>query len=218
MPNRLPAIEFGDCDDVRDRLSKAQKAWQTFVVQKRSQGPKNWDAIVKHSVGPNAFRGFRHQTPSKSFWQWATKHFRKEHFEALIGQPNEMSFDKAHSELVDSLIEGWPSAINYGQAAKLTDLAVLSGYESSQLSPELLDKASSLIHVPLDEYVLVAIRICAKTFPGPDAIRNISTRPSMGFVKSQRQYKAFQSGIRSVATKAGVPPLVLNYITWTKSH
>lgn len=115
-------------------------------------------------------------------------------------------------------MNSWQGAIKYGQAAKMIDLVIIGGYQSRQLDAELLDKARWFVHVPLDEYVLVAIRNCAKTFPGPEAIRNIPSQPSMGFVTLPEEYKALQSGIRSVAKQAQVPPLVLNFITWTASH
>lgn len=221
MPNQhVGDIEFSDCNDAVHQLAKAKDSWMTLVGKRRCEAPADWDVVVKRYLGPNTLRGFHHQTPLINFQHWAGQHFQKDQFASLIGQPDEMSFDRAHSKLVDNLISGWPAAIKYGQAAKLIDLAVRSGYESSLFDTELLDKAEWFIHVPLDEYVLVAIRSCAKTFSGPDAIRHIPKRPSMGFVKSYEEYKALQYGIRSVAKKADVPPIVLDHIRtlWKQSH
>lgn len=223
--NRLPPVEFSDCDDLVHHLDRAKNRWIDYVDGQRSKASNDWNVLVEHSVRQNTFRAFHGQTPSKSFHTWTVEHFRKEDFKKLIDQSDEISFDEAHSELVDSLIESWPdcinyghAAINYGQAAKLTDLAVLAAYQSSQLDTTDLNKAARFIHVPLEEYVLLAIRNCAKTFPGPDAIRKIPPKPSMGFVRSHRQYMALQCGIRFLAKKADVPPLVLDFITWKESH
>jgi hypothetical protein len=66
----------------------------------------------------------------------------------------------------------------------------------------------------LDSYTLVGIRNLVKL---PDG-RVISKTASMGSIKSEREYRVVQEGIRKLAKSAGVPPITYDYLAWNVSH
>lgn len=149
--------------------------------------------------------------------------FLKNGFHRLVRQASREDFDKTHKEMVQELLAYWAcvgdtAMQHYGQAAKLVNLTVRHGCESSLVNDEDFGRAIKLIHVPLDVCVLKAIRKCAKTFESYEVIGTIPKRPSMSSVSSFEQYRAIQRGIRSLADEAEVSPIVVDEVAWVKAH
>jgi hypothetical protein len=67
------------------------------------------------------------------------------------------------------------------------------------------------LHVPLDSYTLVGIS-------GVSESLDIPKTATMGAVRDWDFYIAVQERIRELARKAGVPPIVYDYLAWDASH
>jgi hypothetical protein len=68
--------------------------------------------------------------------------------------------------------------------------------------------------VPLDSYTIVAVKYCVELFPHAGTIGKIPKTATMSFVKNQRMYDAFQSGIRKLATRRVCLRLPLIALAW----
>ncbi|MBN9519747.1 hypothetical protein J0H58_14695 [bacterium] len=73
------------------------------------------------------------------------------------------------------------------------------------------------LHVPLDEFSLMAVRQCAASGQfGPPI--TIPSNPSMGWMASAEQYAQIESLIRQITGAAGVPPICLDLLAWDHAH
>ncbi len=150
-------------------------------------------------------------------------HVLKNGFHKLISDENREKFDNTHKEIVQDLFAYWACVgdtemQHYGQPAKLVNLTVRHGCESSLVNDDEFERAIKLIHVPLDVCVLKAIRKCAKEFDDYEKIGTIPKRPSISSVSSFEQYQAIQNGIRALADEAEVSPIFVDEVAWVKPH
>ena len=67
------------------------------------------------------------------------------------------------------------------------------------------------LHVPLDQYVLVAIRNCISD---PEIPRTAT----MGFVSGETMYNQIQREIRKLTHKAQVPAIYFDILVWDMRH
>jgi hypothetical protein len=127
---------------------------------------------------------------------------------------SEEGFDRLHKGLFNELSECWECVaekpLSCGGAVKLINLLILHGCMHDY---ELKNREELLryIHVPLDKYVLAAIRRC-------EIGVEIPTDPSMGDVKNYDDYMKIQGFIRELARASGTEPVILNYIAWEETH
>ena len=74
-----------------------------------------------------------------------------------------------------------------------------------------------MLHVPLDEFSLVAIRCVAGSGEFGPEIR-IPSKPTMSFVQLPEYYSQLQQLMRGVADLAGVPPISIDLLAWNVAH
>jgi hypothetical protein len=220
--DNISTVEWSDRREAVESLKNAARDWRYRITRTR-QSELDICRIVEESVASNTFRAFRRvEKPSRLYRGWAYM-FLKNGFHRLIGKENREDFDKAHEEIVHDLLAYWACVgdtemQHYGQAAKLVNLTVRHGCESSLVNDDEFERAVKLIHVPLDVCVLRAIRKCVKDFDGYEKIGTISKRPSMSSVSKIEQYQAIQNGIRSLADEAEVTPIVVDEVAWVQPH
>jgi hypothetical protein len=179
--------------------------------------------IVRDCAGANTYRAFaKVGKPSHIFrtWAWTLLHSQR-----LKPIRNERDFDRLHAKLVEELRTCWQcvaeKAISYGPATKFLNLLIL---HACQCDAALTNRKQLIdyVHVPLDEYVLRAIRqpMCLEpTFP-----QSLKTslmgraHPSMGSITDYSEYRFVQAWIRKLAEEAGASAIILNYLAWELPH
>jgi hypothetical protein len=160
--------------------------------------------------------------PSHIFrtWGWTLLHSQR-----LKPIRNEADFDRLHVKLVEELRACWQCVaekpISYGPATKLLNLLIL---HACQCDLDLTNREQLIdyVHVPLDEYVLRAIRQLMwlePTFPS-SLKKSVMDRahPSMGSITEYAEYRFVQTWIRKLAKEAGAPAIILNYLAWELPH
>jgi len=101
--------------------------------------------------------------------------------------------------------------MGYGRGAKLFNLALKKFACLTSLSEKQRSTLISLQHIPLDSYTIIGLRAIA-----PDL--SIPKGATMKFIETPDQYTAFQAVIRSIADKAGVPPIYYDVLAWDMGH
>ncbi len=126
----------------------------------------------------------------------------------------EEGVDKLHKVLTDELSKCWECVaekpLSCGGAVKLINLLIL---HECMHDYDLKNREELLryIHVPLDKYVLTAIRKC-------DIGVKIRSNPSMGHIKNYEDYMRIQRFIRELTQACGTEPMILNYLAWEQTH
>jgi hypothetical protein len=196
-------------DEAQKAIKRALHPWR------RSR--KRWDRrghceIVRQSVASNTYRGFPMKgPPSFVFRTWGWLFLKSGRLGRVTSQE---SFDNLHKALCLELSDCWKcvatKTLSCGGAVKLIDLLIqLTCKHDHKLKNRKV--LLNYIHVPLDKYVLKAIRGC-------DVGVRIPSNPSMGNVKSYKDYMRIQGFIRHLARASGTEPAILNYVAWERTH
>src|SRR5262249_38703650 len=125
------------------------------------------------------------------------------------------------NKLADDLTEYWRAEgkqqLAFGPCRKLLNLLFRNTVRWSEISSTNRGHLIRLLHVPLDEYSLVAIRAIAGSGELGQSIK-IPTKPSMGFIQSLDQYVQIQGVMRQIASFAGMVPISLDLVAWNTAH
>lgn len=210
-------------DKEQKEESKEYKNQSDKELKKRCES--ELQQIIKNAVGANTFRAFKchgDNHPSVTFREWAYQALnQKRTLDNLWSVKSQDEYNKWLSKLVRSFREYWESKMGevaYGPYFKMCNLLVKRLCLLPNVMPKQLDGVVWYLHVPLDSYTIAAVKNCVESFPDPDAIGKIRSDASMGDVKDEKMYEAFQSGIRDVAREAGVPPITLDCLAWDSGH
>jgi hypothetical protein len=107
--------------------------------------------------------------------------------------------------------------LGYGPGRKLVNLLHKAVVRDTGVSPTGRERAIPLLHVPHDKYCLAAVRQSAESgLYGPPM--DIPSGSTMGFITSRDEYYAFQDILRGIASKAGVPPICIDLLSWDHAH
>ena len=112
---------------------------------------------------------------------------------------------------------GTANTIQYGRKMKLCNLLLRHLTFWTQWTTEMRDRLISFVHVPLDQFVLVAIRNCIH----PDdqsRIGRIPLNATMSFPQNEDIYMRIQRNIRSIADAADVLPIFVDILAWHYTH
>jgi hypothetical protein len=195
-----------------------------FNEQRKQEKSSDLQLIIKHSVGPNIFRAFRHlpEKPSVVFREWANDSFSNQFLIGLRTVTSQSEYREWAYSVSDSLRLCWNRRMGnemlYGPSLKLTNLIAKRLCLFSEISPVEVWKLAEFLEVPLDIYTIQAVANCVSTFPNPSAIGHVPTAATMSFIRDQRMYEAFQDGILEITNQAGVPPIALDCMVWDAVH
>jgi hypothetical protein len=101
--------------------------------------------------------------------------------------------------------------LDFGPQHKLINLLLKNVARWTHFPPQVRERLQAFLHVPLDEYSLVAIRQIDRSL-------RIPRKPGMSFVKTPDQYQRIQSIMREISREAGVPPIYIDLVAWNSSH
>jgi len=195
-----------------------------FHAGRRSNADKDLRAIIKVAVERNTFRAFHKlpNRPSETFRNWAFQAFNQPSLAGLLTVNSQSQYDEWLSSLVADFQRDWKehmgSEIPFGPSFKLPNLLVKRLFVYREMPTDVFERIVWFLHVPLDSYTIRAVANCVESFPEPISIRKVPSTASMGFVKNEEMYSAFQSGMRKLASKAGVPPISLDCLAWDEGH
>jgi hypothetical protein len=180
--------------------------------------------VISNAVAANTFRAFkchRGHKPSVTFRDWANRVLDTNTLENLWVVKSQSEYDEWLLKLVKNFMRYWNSTmakVAYGPYFKLPNLLAKRLCLYRDVRQEEFNRVVWFLHVPLDSYTIVAVKKCVAFFPHQNAIGRIPNTATMSFVKNQKMYDAFQTGIRKMACDAGVPPVALDCLAWDKSH
>ena len=201
-----------------DLVADMKLYWEKRVLEPISS-ETGWQTTIRRAVGANTFRAFRNlpNRPSQVFRGWAFDALvTRGYFERLKNVRTQIDYDIWLLDLVKDLRKCWKRRMKcsmpFGPSYKLPNL--LMKRVCQRLSSSQSKRVTRFLHVALDRYTLVGIRNFVM-FPGG---RMISKSASMGSIKSEREYRAVQEGIRKLAKSATVPPITYDYLAWNVSH
>ena len=211
-------IEFDTADDFKNYVLD-NKA--TLDAMYSSKNNKSTEDIAETAVGQNTYRGIYGFTdvggPKHIFTRWARDALNREAF-TIASLHSHPKYDQWLESFADDLRSSWPrrtedgERINYGQSRKLTNLLLRQCLFWNRIDDDERKRLLSLLHVPLDEYVLVALR---KTLASSYGIR-LGAQPGMSSVTDKSMYAIIQRAIRDIAQSASVPPIYLD--VWPLMH
>lgn len=180
--------------------------------------------IIRHSVGPNIFRAFRHlpEKPSVVFREWAYDSLDKRFLSDLTSCNSRPHYRRWAYAVSDSLRDCWEQRTGhempYGPSLKLTNLVAKRLCLFRGISLAKVERLIWLLEVPLDIYTIQAVANCVSGFPGHSAIGRVPASATMSFIKNQMMYEAFQEGIHQIASEAGAPSIALDCVAWDAAH
>jgi len=190
--------------------------WKDYLRQKREKQTRDLPELIRKSVTATTYRGFHGLTPSATFRPWALEVVTGQQYSNLAGISIRAQFDVWLAQLGGDLERRWEreqhERIRCGGKFKLLDLLTRMLCEWPGMPEDLCSTLIFFVHVPLDKYVLSALRGCIRSFEEKDVIGLIPENPGMGFVRDYEMYMALQRGIRGLADVAGVPPIALDYL------
>ncbi len=195
--------------------------FKTGRVQERNSDLK---LIIKHSVGPNIFRAFRHlpMKPSVIFRDWAYECFSKQFLTDFRNVSSRSHYRKWVYEVSDSMQRRWKRATGAmmapGPSLKLANLIAKRLCLFREIPVREFERLVWFLEVPLDIYTIQAMANCVPGFPDHEEIGRIPKAATMGFVTNKKMYEAFQDGIRQLTDDAGVPPIAFDCLAWDSSH
>ena len=167
-------------------------------------------------VGGNTFRAFRNLPvrPSVAFRGWASSHLQNS-LDTVLRITNQEEYSKYVHQSANLLCEHWLeltcSEMGYGRAAKLFNLVLKKLACLSPMTEQQRQALIPLLHVPLDSYTLVGLRVIAPEF-------SIPRTATMKWIESPRQYKNLQAFVSQIAKEAGVPPIYYDILAWDSAH
>jgi hypothetical protein len=212
------AVEY-DCDTLV-RLLQEHSA--SFIKQ-FFRPEQDLYSLIKHCVAGNTFRAFHNcaQPPSTVFRRWAVSRLVGDWF-ALLGEAEaQQDYDKIIEAFADDLERQWLSEakipLAFGRGRKLRNLLMKHIVRWSGIPAADQGKLIGFLHVPLDEYSLIAFRrIAASGELGPKI--NIPKKPSMSFIKTPESYNQLQNLMQAVASQAKVPRISIDLVAWNLAH
>lgn len=172
--------------------------------------------VIKSGVAGNTFRAFRNLPvkPSITFREWAISYIKGSLHELSTIADNQHYTQFVH-EATNNLCSEWQqitgSEMGYGRGAKLFNLVLKRFACLSSLTKVQKSTLINLLHVPLDSYTIIGLRRIVVRF-------SIPKNATMKFIKSPAQYMEYQTAIRSIADKAGVPPIYYDVLAWDMVH
>jgi hypothetical protein len=197
------------------RLSKLYQLQETHDTLKD---------VAKESVKSNTYRGITGMPfpPSVFFRTWALEQLAHgDMIPTLERIYSQQEYDSWLGEFAERLSIAWESKmgkkIQYGKKMKLCNLLLRHLILWTQLKTEIRDRLSRFVHVPLDQFVLVAIRNCID----PDdqgRIKRIPQNATMSFPRDKDMYMRIQHNIRSIADEANVPTTFVDILAWHDRH
>jgi hypothetical protein len=207
---------------VRDLSKYKWKEW--FNSEREKESVSELQTIIKDAVGANTFRAFKCRQankPSVTFREWANRYLDRKTLAKLWSVKSQHEYDEWLGKLVISFTRHWNSKMRkaaFGPYFKLPNLLVKRLCLHREVRRRDFSRVVWYLHVPLDSYTIVAVKNCVESFPHPNAIGRVPKTSTMSFVKNQKMYNAFQSGIREMAHQAGVPPITLDCLAWDSGH
>jgi hypothetical protein len=172
--------------------------------------------VIKSGVAGNTFRAFRNLPvkPSITFREWAMSYIKNTLHE-LSTISDIQHYTQFVHEATNNLCSEWQrttgSEMGYGRGAKLFNLVLKRLACLSSLTKDQRSTLINLLHVPLDSYTIIGLRKIVPRF-------SIPNNATMKFIKTPAQYIEYQTTIRSIAYKAGVPPIYYDVLSWDMVH
>ena len=211
----------------REELIRALQKERATLSKKFDYRINDLSTLIKESIAGNTFRAFQRMPhrPSVFFRDWAFARFSKqETIASLKSISSQREYDEWLYDTARNLFDSWKERmgkerrIAYGPRMKLCNL-LLKRLVLWEKIPESRRKVLiSFLHVPLDQYTLMAIRNCIESDIERDMIGEIPKRATMNFVKNTTMYIGLQNIIREISTRAGVPAIFLDLLAWDKQH
>lgn len=207
----------------REELIQALRSHGPRLLRDYFRPDPDIHELIRSSVAGNTFRSFQKlaRPPSEVFRAWAKSRLTfsvMEEFGQLKDQGEYDAFVALHAE---HLARYWQSEgkrpLLFGPGRKLIDLLFKRVARCTEVAEANRDRLIRLLHVPLDEYSLAAVRQCAASEEfGPPIV--IPATASMGWITSPQQYAQIQRLTRQIAAVAGVPPICLDLLAWDHAH
>jgi hypothetical protein len=210
--SRMFIHEFESEEEIIASLRDSKRMMENFFRQRRSSLAE----IVSNAVAGNTFRAFAHlpKQPSKIFREWAISEFTSQH-ERVLSIRTRTEYGRWLESSCERLNEFWKSnmgaSMNYGPRRKLPNLLMKQFVLWREINEDQRFSLLHFLHVPLDKYSLVALRRCYPHL----RIRSSST---MSFVDGREKYENIQQAIQSICTRANLPAIYFDILTWDKAH
>ncbi|MGQ0603631.1 MAG: hypothetical protein ACT4QE_18275 [Anaerolineales bacterium] len=208
------------------------KAELLRVIGKKANTLRKWPylkvgslaKIIDKAVEQNTYRGLRDFAPGPKhvFTSWALFQLGGVAEKQLSSLQGQTDYDEWLESWAADLRAYWSTTqttlkgIKYGQSRKLTNLLMKSYVAWDGLDADRRAGLLRLIHVPLDEFVLVGIRQCIREFPHYSV--HIPTHPTMSSIKSSDMYRNIQLALREIAGVAKILPIHLDVFFWNLNH
>ncbi len=148
------------------RLYHWKKQW--FDQERRRFGGLDLPALIQESILGNTFRGLRvHQgkRPSRVFRTWARRKLEGGALDALLRVRSRKDYDSWLLNFADSLRRSWRRQMGeepkYGCLMKLVNLLTKHMIFYKGTPPRIARRLTEFVHVPLDQYSLLAVRKCS---------------------------------------------------------
>ncbi|MFC1533646.1 hypothetical protein ACFL7M_09815 [Thermodesulfobacteriota bacterium] len=211
----------------RSALVEALKREKSILSNNFRHRFDDLKSLIRESIGGNTFRAFQKmpEKPSVFFREWAFDRLSTD--KTIFSLQNVFSqdeYDEWIKDFAKDLYDSWKGrmgddkAISYGPRMKLCNLLLKRVILWNKIEERNKNLLITFLHVPLDQYTLVAIRNCIDSDSERDIIGKIPKRPTMNLVRNEPMYFEIQNVIRSIANDAGVPPIFLDALAWDKQH
>jgi hypothetical protein len=186
-------------------------------------GSTSNDGVVVRGLCKTAFKGIRfagfETFPAglrKFFREWGCKKLGTAEFWAgLAAISAQTNYDEWHFRLANDLSDYWSYRMGenlaFGPGRKLINLLMKEVARSESIEDARRGSLIERLHIPFDEYSLVAIRNCIGSV-------RIPSKPAMGYVANQELYSTLQSDCRIVAREADVSPIFIDIAAWNYNH
>jgi hypothetical protein len=159
--------------------------------------------------------------PSVIFRDWAFSRLSPDDLDRLQAVERQDAFDEILDNLRLDLTAYWRDEggqpLQFGASRKLTDLLMKAVARWTGLPAEVRQRLVHFLHVPLDQFVLAAIRNCVGAPHSGHPLR-IPRNATMRFVDNQELYDRIQAVMREVADEATVPPICIDLLAWNLAH
>ena len=192
-------------------------------------------AAIYMGADATTFRAYRHTaiyTPSTVYRMWVFNNFY--HDGVFIQEMNAEGFAKSistkrkykqfHDRVCQSFEAYWKEinngngSIDYGQQRKLVDLWMKSAVLLKDLREDSRKALVKVINVPLDQYSLYLLKHLyhQQVVKADPELKNLPTVPSMGWVKDEKHYWAFQLFIQKLSGR--YPAIYYDFVAWNSTH
>ncbi|MBP3955369.1 hypothetical protein J8F10_08760 [Gemmata sp. G18] len=207
----------------RDELVRALQREGARLLRDYFKPDPDLEALIKNSVGANTFRSFQKMAkpPSEVFRGWAKSRLSYSVMEAFGAIEDQVAYDAFFESYAADLTRYWEAEgkrpLKFGPGRKLLDLLFKRITCCTEVPAESRQLLIPLLHVPLDEFSLTAVRQCAASEEFGEPI-DIPAAPSMGWVTSPELYANIQALMRHIAATASVPTICLDLLAWDHAH